>query len=95
MAAKTNGSASLRSMIQEAVTEDATLEGVRQMIADVFQTEQARKVVCPNCGVEHKILAPDVKTQVSTLIDLLSEAEGKAAAAPTPDVTVIIERPSR
>ena len=94
MAAKSN-TASLRAMIAQAVTEDATLDGVRQMIADVFQTEAARKVQCPSCGVEHKVMAPDVKAQVSTLIDLLEQAEGKAGAEPQSEATVIIERAAR
>lgn len=82
-------------MIQEAVTEDATLEGVRQMIADVFQTEEARKVICPNCSIEHKILAPDVKAQVMTMISLLEQSEGKAGSEPKSETVVVIERLER
>jgi hypothetical protein len=89
------GSTSLRAMIAQAVTADATIEQVEQLIADVFQTTKARKVECPNCHTEHRIQAPDVRAQVQTLIDLLEQAEGRAGAEPQVDTVVIIERPPR
>ncbi len=85
----------VRAFIQQAVHEDATLEGVRQLIADVFATEQARKVTCPDCSTEFRAPLPDVKAQLQALVELIEQSEGRAAGAPTPDTIVVIERPPR
>lgn len=82
-------------MIAEAVAEDASIDQVRQLIADIFATSDARKVECPNCGTEFRTPIPDVKAQVAAMIDLLEQAEGKAEQKPTEATTVIIERPPR
>lgn len=86
------GIASLREHIRTAVAEATTLEHVRQLIDNVFATSKATMVQCPDCGSEFKAPLPDVKTQVTTLVDLLEQAEGKAEQKPTEATTVIIER---
>jgi hypothetical protein len=82
-------------MIAEAVTEDATIESVRQVIADVFATEKARMIVCPDCGSEFKTPLPDIKAQVDALISLLEQAEGKAESKPQEATSITIVRPPR
>lgn len=85
---------SLRDLIREAVTEDATLESVRQMVADAFSAANATKIMCP-CGCEHRFVAavPDISRQVQTMISLLEQSEGKAEQKPTEATTVIVVRP--
>ena len=82
----------VRQFIQQAVHEDATLDGIRQLIADVFATEQARKVSCPDCGTEFRAPLPDVKAQLASLVELVEQTEGRAAGAPTPELQIVIER---
>ena len=88
-------STGLRAHIAAALAEDSSLESVRQLVADVFGTEAARKVTCPGCKTAFRAPLPDVKAQVQTLIDLLEQSEGKAASQPQPDLMVIVERPPR
>lgn len=87
--------ASLRQMIQQAVTEDATLDGVRQLIADVFASTKARKITCPECGVEFRANLPDVKAEVELMISLLEQSEGKASTEQVEAAHVTIVRPPR
>lgn len=87
--------ASLREHIRVAVAEATTLAHVRQLIDNVFATSKATLVTCPECGEEFKAPLPDVKTQVTTLVDLLEQAEGKAEQKPTEATTVVIERAAR
>lgn len=89
------GIASLRAHIREAISESSTLEYVKQLIADVFGTKKATLVQCPECGESFKAPLPDVKTQVTAMIDLLEQAEGKAEQKPTEATTVVIERTAR
>ena len=86
-------SQSLRELIREAVTEDATLESVRQMIADAFATAQATKVSCPECSHRFVAAVPDVVRQVQTMISLLEQSEGKAEQKPSEATTVVVVRP--
>lgn len=95
MAAKSNGAESLRAMIAKAVATDSSFEQVEQLVADVFTTSKARKIACPECGVEFRAALPDVKAQVDTLISLLEQAEGKASSEQLEATTVTIVRPPR
>lgn len=95
MATQSKGAESLRAMIAKAVATDSSFEQVEQLVADVFTTSKARKIACPECGVEFRAALPDVKAQVDTLIALLEQSEGRAPTEQTTATTVIIERPPR
>jgi hypothetical protein len=86
---------SLRAKITEALATDSTREHLEQLFADIFATEKARLVNCPECGADFKPKLPDLPAQVSMIVTLMEQGEGKASTEPQADTVVVIERPAR
>jgi hypothetical protein len=95
MASKDKSVASVRQMFGAALLQEATQEEINQLVADVLGTKKARKIACPECGVEFRVEWPDVKGQVDTVIALTEQTEGKASSEQLEAAHVTIVRPPR
>ncbi len=86
-------SETLRQIIGDVANEEATVDRVRQIVHDALDTEQARKVTCPECATEFRVRMPDTKKQLEAAIQVLEQVEGKAAQASVETgTTVVIQR---
>ncbi len=86
-------SETLRQIIGDVANEEATVDRVRQIVHDALDTEQARKVDCPECGTSFRVKMPDTKKQLEAAIQVLEQVEGKAAQAQVESgTTVVIQR---
>ncbi len=86
-------SETLRQIIGDVANEEATVDRVRQIVHDALDTEQARKVDCPECGTSFRVKMPDTKKQLEAAIQVLEQVEGKAMQAQAETgTTVVINR---
>ncbi len=83
-------SETLRQIIGDVANEQATVDRVRQIVHDALDTEQARKVDCPECGTSFRVKMPDTKKQLEAAIQVLEQVEGRAPTT-TVDSGLVVE----
>ncbi len=83
-------SETLRQIIGDVANEEATVDRVRQIVHDALDTEQARKVDCPECGTSFRVRMPDTKKQLEAAIQVLEQVEGRAPTT-TVDSGLVVE----
>lgn len=86
---------STRSLLAEAVSEGYGKQYIVDLIEAAKGSETRAAAECPECGHTMRVVVPDVKKQLDTLIALLEQGEGKASQAMPEATSIVIERLER
>lgn len=82
----------VRGLLSQVMDEEATIEGIRELVREGIGATTVRQVECPSCGEKFRAKVPDTKKAADTLIAFLEQKEGKAGERPPSELSIVIER---
>lgn len=83
-----------RATFREVVNESTTRERVQRLVDDIFEMKRLAWSTCPDCRKRVQVEIPDLRGQVTTLVELLEQAEGKPEGE-VGGVSIVVKRLQR
>jgi hypothetical protein len=84
----------VRPLLADAIREEISPQFLRELVASVKNMQKQIVVWCPHCEQSVRVFVPDLPRVISTLTELLEQAEGKPGTVATESagITLIVER---
>jgi len=92
-ARKNATTASVRSLLGDALKDGVTRERLDSILEAAFGAETSAAAECPECGHTMRVKIPDFGKQANLIVEWIEQSEGKSSQAIPEATKIVIVRP--